>query len=153
MNQNKRKELSDWLLDVSKTGDKELVRKLVLLMTLVTETFAPGWIHAVHMQNMARAEHGRHSDEATKQSGILRSNLEQFASDVEALDVCAERCKHEFVACNPANKWSTTPPHDKAKEELVELATALEGTQYSERVLDAILDFVYAGTEVAGIHC
>lgn len=153
MTRTKRDELRKWLLTVAEAGDKEQVRKLVLLMTLVAEAFFPGWMIAVHTQNMIRAEAGRDSEEAKAQSHRLKHSLNLHAQSLEAVDVSAENLKRLFAECNTGNAWSQTSPAEKAVEELKELAAALDSKQHDERTLDAILDFVYAGTEVPGIHC
>ena len=150
MNQEKLGVLTECLAEVIQSGDKQNIRRTVLLFTLITELFGFEWLELLHVQNMMRAKYGRHSKEATEAGDLLREQLSSFVRADMFAD--AEECKKEFIACNPANAWSTTPPVAKATEELKELVEALKRGQKSERVLDAILDVVYAGTEVKGIH-
>ena len=153
MTSAKQTRLIAWLEEISASGDEKQIRNIVLLMTLVSELFAPMWLIQLHRQNMARAKFGRHSEAAEQESCDLRCGLTNLANHVKRLGACAESCKKEFIKCNTANTWSQVKPADKAKEELKELTSALVEGQYNERVLDAILDFIYAGTEVEGVHC
>ena len=154
MTTEKKEILAAWLESLAQPGNEEQVQRVVLLLTLVIELFAPDWLALLHEQNMSRAKHGRNSVEAYRAGVVLRSALDRYANKVKESYVCAEACKHEFIKCNPNNDWAKVIPAKKAVEELHELVSAIKtGNQHSERVLDAILDAVYAGTEVKGVHC
>lgn len=154
MTSEKKAALATWLESLAQPGNEAQVQQVVLLLTLVIELFAPDWFTMLHTQNMSRAKHGRNSVEAYNAGVTLRAALGTYANKVKHSYVCAEACKHEFIKCNPKNAWSAVKPAEKAVEELKELVNALKvGDQHSERVLDAILDAVYAGTEVKGVHC
>lgn len=147
MDYSKRGQLASLL---QKYADNEEVRNLiVLLTTLVLESFAPEWLQSLHAQNMARAEFGRDSKEADKAGAELQRKLESHASSIRQNHVTLEDLKAEFLAINPKNDWTHTKAGDKAQEELYELVEYLVTMpQFSERVLDSILDAAYAGTTV-----
>lgn len=156
MTNQKRHELLTWLHEMASPGNEPQVRNIVLLLTLVLEVVSQDLLYKLHEQNMARAEHGRHSEKAEAAGKHLAEYLKQHLARHVRLNGFgpspAESMKAEFIAVNPTQTWSQTPPSEKAAEELKELIHALTMEQYSERVLDALIDVVYAGTEVAGVH-
>ena len=148
MTDAKAKRLSGFLLNLREYGSDDEVELIVALITLLVENFAPRLLNYLHLQNMCRAKYGRDSEQASIASSDLKTVLN--AHRVRSLNNAKpiEALKAEFRSCNPSNTWSKTKPVDKAREEIGELAVAIDhGVYNSERLLDALLDIAYAGAE------
>lgn len=148
MTDAKAKRLSGFLLNLREYGSDDEVELTVALITLLVENFAPRLLNYLHLQNMCRAKYGRDSEQASIASSDLKTvlNAHRTRSLVNAKPI--EALKAEFKSCNKSNTWSQTRPVDKAREEIGELAVAINyGIYNSERLLDALLDIAYAGAE------
>lgn len=144
MNYGDRMQLVDFLKQFK---DSHHLDGLVLYTTLILECFAHKWLVDLHTQNMTRATQGRTSEAAERAARELSRKLQTYSTKLADDAVHLKELKAEFLNANPQNKWTHTSSRDKAGEELDELIEALvTNPEFSERILDAILDVAYAGS-------